>query len=294
MPVFNGAAYLGKAIDSILAQDFKDFEFVIVDDGSTDASPEVLKKYAAEDARIRIISRPNTGIVGALNDGVNAARAPLVARMDADDVCIPSRLRKQVEHMERHPRCVAVGSRILLIDADGWPICEMCQERTHSEIDEVNLRAGGAAMNHPSVMFRREVVRAVGGYRQDLIYAEDLDLWLRLAEIGELYNIPEVLVHYRMHAHSISHARALEQRKKWCRAVADARIRRGAPSQTELLPRDTVSRAVKVSDHHIRWAWQALMAGNVGTARKHAFQGLRRKPFSVESWRLAACAARGH
>ena len=209
-------------------------------------------------------------------------------------ITLASRLGKQVEHMEKHPRCVAVGSKILLIDADGWPICEMCQQRTHAEIDEVNLRAGGAAMNHPAVVFRREVVLKAGGYRQEMIYAEDLDLWLRLAEVGELYNLPEVLVHYRMHAQSISHARATEQRLKWCRAVADARKRRGAPSQLELLPADTVSRAVKVSDHHIRWAWQALMAGNVPTARKHAFAGLRMKPFSVESWRLAACAARGH
>jgi glycosyltransferase involved in cell wall biosynthesis len=294
MPVYNSAAYLAQAVESILAQDYRDFEFVIVDDGSTDASPQILGKYAAADARVRVVTRPNTGIVGALNDGLKAARAPLVARMDADDISMAARFGKQVEHMRKNPGCVAVGSKILLIDADGWPICEMCQQRTHKEIDEVNLRAGGAAINHPSVMYRREAVLKVGGYRQEMIYAEDLDLWLRLAEVGELYNLPEVLVHYRMHAQSISHARAIEQRHKWCRAVADARKRRGAPSPLDLLPADTVSRAVKVSDHHIRWAWQALMAGNVPTARKHAFTGLRMKPFSVETWRLAACAARGH
>ncbi len=294
MPVYNGVGYLGQAVESVLAQEFRDFEFVIVDDGSTDASPELLQRYAAADSRIRIIRRSNTGIVGALNDGLSAARAPLVARMDADDISLPSRLVRQVEHMARNPRCVAVGSRILLIDADGWPICQMCQQRTHAEIDEVNLRAGGAALNHPSVVFRRDAVLAAGGYRQEMIYAEDLDLWLRLAEVGELYNLPEVLVHYRMHAMSISHARAQEQRRKWCRAVEEARIRRGAPVQTVQFATDGISQPVTVSDHHIRWAWQALMAGNVGTARKHAFRGLRRKPFSVESWRLACCAARGH
>lgn len=293
MPVYNAGSYLEAAVESMLAQDFRDFEFVIVDDGSTDDSLRRLEAYAARDSRIRLVSRPNTGIVGALNDGLNNARAELIARMDADDVSLSSRLRVQREYLMAHRECVAIGSRILLMDGEGLPIREMCEERTHEEIDEANMRGGGAAMNHPSVMFRADAARRVGCYRQSMNYAEDLDLWLRLAEVGGLCNLPQVLVHYRMHAQSISHAKAREQRAQWRLAVEDAQKRRGiSVGDHHSLPAgDPVP--VTVAHHHIRWAWWALMAGNVRTARKHALAGLRLRPFSFEAWRLAACAVRG-
>jgi glycosyltransferase involved in cell wall biosynthesis len=291
MPVRNGGAFLSAAVESILNQNYADFEFVIVDDGSTDDSPRRLRDYAARDARIRLINGPAAGIVTALNTGLAAAQADLIARMDADDIAQPDRLRLQHEHFRLNPDCVAVGSRILLIDTEGWPIRLMCEERTHEEIDSANLRGGGAAMNHPAVTFRTAAFRAVGGYRQEMIYAEDLDLWLRLAEIGRLYNLPQVLTHYRMHAKSIGHARANEQHSQWRKAAAEALRRRGVRSEPPPLPEQ---KSETIADHHVRWAWWALMAGNVRTARKHALAGLRRKPLSIESWRLAACAVRGH
>jgi glycosyltransferase involved in cell wall biosynthesis len=291
MPVRNGGPYLSAAVESILAQDFTDFEFVIVDDGSTDATPQTLRSFAAGDSCIRIVTGPSAGIVAALNTGLAAARADLVARMDADDIALPNRLRLQHEHLAAHPDCVAVGSRILLIDSEGWPIREMCEERTHEEIDAANLRGGGAAMNHPAVMFRVPAFRAVGGYRQEMIYAEDLDLWLRLAEIGRLYNLPQVLMRYRMHAKSIGHTKANEQHNQWRRAADEALHRRGRPSSSTPAPEQ---RSETVADHHVRWGWWALMAGNIRTARKHALAALRRKPLSPQSWRLAACVVRGH
>ncbi len=296
MPVYNAGVFLAPAVESILAQDFHEFEFVIIDDGSTDKSPKLLQAFARLDSRIRVISRPNTGIVKALNDGLQAARAPFVARMDADDLSMSGRLRRQFDYLKAHEQCVAVGSRILLIDTEGWPICEMCQERTHEEIDSANLRGGGSAMNHPSVMFRTVAVRAIGGYRAELIYAEDLDLWLRLAEVGRLYNLPDVLLRYRMHAKSISHARSLEQHRKWRMAAEDAMRRRGDSSAQPTLADDGLvnEKATTEADNHIRWAWWALMSGNLRTARKHALAGLRCAPLSIESWRLACCVARGY
>lgn len=294
MPVYNSARHLPAAMESVLGQDFDDFEFVIVDDGSTDASLKLLQRYAAQDQRIRLISRPNTGIVGALNDGLAAARGEFVARMDSDDLCMPSRFTCQLEYLQHHQECLAVGSRILLIDEEGWPIRDMCTEQTHEEIDAMNLRGGGAAMNHPAVMFRTAVVRNLGGYRQELIYAEDLDLWLRLAEIGRLCNLPQALLHYRMHANSIGHARSAEQHRKWRMAAAEAKQRRGYAVDARLDAEQTGDKACSEAEHHIRWAWWALMAGNVRTARKHARAGVRLKPWSIESWRLACCAARGH
>src|SRR5262245_4670824 len=109
MPVYNAAAYVAQAVESIRAQTLGDFEFIIVNDGSTDRSPRLLEGFAARDSRIKLISRPNTGIVGALNDGVAAARGELIARMDADDVSLPTRLEKQVTFMRSHPQVVALG-----------------------------------------------------------------------------------------------------------------------------------------------------------------------------------------
>ena len=117
MPVYNAGRYLAAAVESMLAQDFGNFEFVIVDDGSTDDSPRQLEAFAGRDSRVKVISRANTGIVGALNDGVHAATADLIARMDADDLCTPNRLRVQRDYLLANPKCVAVGSRILLIDS---------------------------------------------------------------------------------------------------------------------------------------------------------------------------------
>ena len=116
LPVHNCERYVAEAIESILAQTFTDFEFLIVDDGSTDGTLPILNRFAARDSRIRVISRPNTGIVGALNEMLGLARADLVARMDADDVALPVRFERQVRYLDEHPECVMVGSRVTIID----------------------------------------------------------------------------------------------------------------------------------------------------------------------------------
>jgi len=149
-------------------------------------------------------------------------------------------------------------------------------------------------------MFRTAAARAVGAYRQEFIYAEDLDLWLRLAEIGELYNLPEVLMQYRMHAKSITTPgrtnNGANGASRWrmhniaAAALIRRRWRRGRRANTA----NGSPKEISVADHHVRWAWWALMAGNVSTARKHALAGLRRNPLSMESWKLACCAVRGH
>ncbi len=119
MPVYNTERYVAEAIESILAQTFGDFEFIIVNDGSTDDSLAILRRYEQQDQRIRLITRPNTGIVGALNDGLALARAELVARMDADDVSLPERLGKQRDFMSSHPGCVAMSTAYTIMDPDG-------------------------------------------------------------------------------------------------------------------------------------------------------------------------------
>ena len=139
MPVYNAARHLREAVQSVLRQTFRDFELVAVDDGSTDESPAVLREYAARDPRVRVVSRPNTGIVGALNDGLDAARGPLVARMDADDVCLPRRFERQAAFLRDNPACLVVGTRVRYTEPNGRPICDGPVRVTHEEIDAHQL-----------------------------------------------------------------------------------------------------------------------------------------------------------
>ena len=115
--------------------------------------------------------------------------------MDCDDICFPQRFEKQIAYLDSHPDCVAVGSRILLIDTEGLPICEFIDELTHDEIDTKHLSGvGGCQICHPSATMRREAVVRAGKYREGYAPAEDLDLFLRLAEIGKLANLPDILI----------------------------------------------------------------------------------------------------
>ncbi|HWE02304.1 MAG TPA: glycosyltransferase [Tepidisphaeraceae bacterium] len=291
MPLYNTERHLAAAIDSVLAQTFADFEIIAVDDGSTDGTLDILRRYESRDRRVRVLSRPNTGIVGALNDGLAMARAELIARMDGDDICLPGRFRKQVDYLAAHPECVLVGSQVLLIDPEGSPICAHLQTRyTHEEIDHDHLNRGWP-MVHPAVMMRREAVDRVGRYREKYKWLEDHDLFLRLAEIGKLANLPDTLLRYRLHFQSVCHTRHDVQGPLKLALYQETQQRRGGAAPPAELP---AASSKSPSEVHRLWAWWALKAGNVSTARKHAIKTVARAPFSAESWRIVACAARGH
>ena len=291
MPLYNTERHLRAALDSVLAQTFTDFEVIAVDDGSKDGTLAILREYEARDSRLRMISRPNTGIVGALNDGLAMARAEFIARMDGDDLCLPNRFAKQVDYLRQHPECVLVGSQVMLIDPEGDAICPHRQTRfTHEEIDHDHLNRGWPVI-HPAVMMRRNAVQTIGGYREQYKWLEDLDLFLRLAEIGKLANLPDTLLKYRLHFQSVCHTRYDIQGPLKMKLYAETRQRRGETvgDDTPKLPA-----AKSESEVHRMWAWWALKAGNVSTARKHALKTMQHAPFSGESWRIVACAVRGH
>lgn len=195
MPVYNGARFLREAIDSIRKQTLHDFEFIIIDDGSTDATPAILAGYAAHDARIRIESLPeNQGIVAALNYGCALARGRYLARMDADDISLPDRLRIQADYLDHHPEIGAVGTSVQHIDVHGTPGVIV-----HPPLSPglIRWRAFFASpMAHSSVMLRRALFEQVGGYDAGL--AQDYNLWLRMGAITDLANLPEVLLYYRL------------------------------------------------------------------------------------------------
>lgn len=212
MSVYNGARFLGPAIESVLAQTHRDFEFLIVDDGSSDGTAAILQDYACGDSRIRLILRENRGLVASLNELVHEARAPLLARMDADDLCLPSRLEKQVAFMHARPEYGVVGTWTLDIDEHGtrYPLKGHDHPETHAGFLEA-IEKDRPLLCHPAVMMRRAVVLSVGGYHAAFRHCEDYDLWLRLASVTKIGNLPERLLRYRHYPEQVSSRHVTEQ-----------------------------------------------------------------------------------
>lgn len=209
MAVFNGEAYLRRAVESVLSQTFEDFEFLIVEDGSTDSSPQILSSF--DDPRVHVISNGrNIGLAASLNVGLRISRGQFIARMDADDICTPGRLEKQVDVMRVNPRLAFVGSGYRMIDADGETVGTKI-----TALDEFQLRWVAlfhTPIAHPTTLVRRSVLS-----EYDLIYderyrsAQDYDFWLRILDHGEGSVLRDVLLDYRCHDDSISASQSLGQ-----------------------------------------------------------------------------------
>jgi glycosyltransferase involved in cell wall biosynthesis len=196
LPVRNGAAYLDEAIASICGQTFRDFELLVIDDGSDDESPAILAKHAAADGRVRALANPGAGLIAALNFGLRSASTELVARMDADDIALPTRFERQMARMAAEPDLLVLGTATRRIDARGNQLEVATPPADPADVARVLERVNAIA--HPTVVMRRSAVEAVGGYRRAYLRAEDYDLWLRLAERGKLANLQEPLLEYRI------------------------------------------------------------------------------------------------
>lgn len=295
MPIFNAEKYVDAAIESVLSQDFDDFELLLLNDGSTDGTLRRLEYFALRDDRCKLYSWPNRGVIATRNEGVQLAVANLLICVDADDICKPGRFSKQVAYMAKHPECVALGSRMMLIDAEGWPIAEvLAKERDHGAIDAAHLAGRGGSIAQPAAVIRKDALVKVGGYREDYPYAEDIDLFLRLAEMGRLANLNEVLLDYRQHLSSIGYRHRLIQQQSTRQAVIDAYKRRGLVNPTLGAQQGQSTKLPSLADIHRKWGWWALSAGNQKTAKKHAWKALTLAPFEMESLKLCACVLRGY
>jgi hypothetical protein len=203
LPVYNGEAHLEEAITSVLDQSLGDFEFIIVDDGSSDGTASILERYERKDPRIRVLEQDNSGLISALNRGCRLASAKYIARMDADDVCLPQRFARQWEYLEEHPQVGIVGTWIRNIKdgaaANDWrpPTRSKVLQWTHFF---------GVCVSHPTVLMRRELLERLEFYRPGAMHVEDVDLWLRASAITEFGNVPEVLLKYRALQGSVTHA----------------------------------------------------------------------------------------
>lgn len=290
MPAYNAERYISKAIESILGQDYTDFELIIIDDGSTDSTPAIIQRYAASDPRIRWRSRPNRGIVATRRELLHMCRGRYLAILDSDDVALPGRLARTVGHLESNPDCLAVGGAVEVIDADGDVICSWAQPPDHDTIDARMLGAPGLFMAASTTTMRTEWILKSGGYDPTAITsAEDLDLLLRLAEHGRLANLPETLAQYRLHFANESMASRQRQYEQRHRIVGQALARRGLSRPQEPFAPPAPESRVQT---HIKWAWWAISSSHPRTALKHAWKAVCHNPFSTTPWRCLLHAGR--
>ncbi len=236
MSVYDSARFLAPAIESILGQTYADFEFLILNDGSKDESAAIIDAYAAKDSRIRAIHRENRGLIVSLNQLLAEARAPLVARMDSDDISKPERFAKQIAFMNANPDYGVLGTWTEDMDEEGNSF--YLSGADHPTTNEEFQRTVGerSPLCHPSVMMRKELALKAGGYHGAFRHCEDYDLWLRLASQTKICSLPERLVRYRHSPGQVSSKHIVEQQM----GVAVSRLawqerRAGRPDPTEHL-----------------------------------------------------------
>lgn len=210
MPVYNSARYLPLAIESILNQTYRNFELIIVDDGSTDSSYRLISKKAEKDKRIIILrNKTNIGICQSLNKGLKQARGKYIARMDGDDWSYPDRLETQLTFMKSHADVVLCGSAIEVCDENLKVKNQRRYPLKDNKIREKILRLNPFA--HPAVMYLKEAVIKAGGYNEKLILVEDYDLYFRLGNIGKFANLSDTLLKLRLRKDSISNTNVTRQ-----------------------------------------------------------------------------------
>jgi glycosyltransferase involved in cell wall biosynthesis len=291
LPLYDGEAYIREAVDSVLAQTHRDFELLILDDGSRDGSLAIVQDFARRDPRVRVIARENRGLTATLNELLAAADGELVARMDADDVCLPDRFARQIAFLAEHPEVVCVGGDAEMIDEQGRFLTVLRLPEDDAEIQRQAL-VGYAPLFHPAAMIRRRVLVAIGGYRKEYWPAEDLDLWLRLGEAGALANLPGPVLRYRLHADSISATNVARQRQAARLSCEAAWQRRGITNgrfEASDIWRPTTDRHSQ-QRFMLRFGWWAFLNGQRATALVYGWRAVRKRPLSVESWRLVVCS----
>ncbi len=240
MSVYNGQKFLNEAIESILSQTFKAFEFIIVDDGSTDNSLEIIKSYAKIDKRIRIIkNKKNLGLTKSLNKALSAAKAKYIARQDSDDVSLPERLEKQYCFLETHKSYGLVGTGAIIIDSKARPIKKSFIIKNNAFI-KLYLRLGNCFF-HGSVMFRKSLFLKLRGYNEFFKRSQDYELWTRFALISKLYNLNSYLYLWRQTKKGISKANEEEQDRYAAVAALAYYLRRKSTNHSFLFWLDSSS-----------------------------------------------------
>lgn len=291
MPVYNTGAYVGPAIESILNQSLRELELIVADDGSDEETLAILRRHDGADPRLHIHFRPHAGLSPTRNFAVSQAQAPLVANLDSDDIALPQRLETQLAYMNAHPQCAVSGGHARQIDPEGLELGPLKVRTMHEQILEQLHWGRGSAINHTTCIFRKRWFDHVGGYDDSLTTGEDLDLYLKLAEHGELANLPDDLALVRRHLTSTTAISA-----PGAGTANKLRIVQAAYQRRGLNPDDVHIREFAYpsseADLLLSWIETATVYGCKPAARKYVRRYLRQNWANPRNlWRLASLKA---
>lgn len=297
MGVYNGERHLAKGLKSILCQTLTDFEFIIINDGSTDKTGEILDRAANQDTCIKVIHRENAGLTKSLIHGCELARGKYIARQDADDYSYPERIERQFKHLESNPDVVMVSCWGNITGPQGELLSEIRRSTDDAEATALLLNDMVGPAGHGSVMFRKAAYESVGGYRPAFYFAQDNDLWLRLCQKGKIAYVPKILYSYQMSTESISGG--LHGAKADYIALVDLcyRLRKEGKSDTELIQAFTEQQAnrphpVSISSGQKKkssfrtnyFIGRCLIKNEDHRAFGYFLRSLRDKPVSILAW----------
>lgn len=292
MAAYNAGTALLATLDSILSQGDVALEFIIVDDGSTDGTSQLLEEYAAADRRIKIIHQENRGLTLALINGCSSARGAYIARQDAGDISHPYRLAKQLSCMNKyHAALVSCGTRYVGPNGEYlYDVVPSSQEATAS-LRTFDIKEVRGPSHHGSTLFPRKLYEKVGGYRPEFYFGQDLDLWLRLAEHGKHYVVPQVLYHASLKPESISGLYRKEQVKLTRIMLEATSLRQRNLSEYPAL---TEAMAIRPKERHagsrpdlaqaLYFIGACLRKQGDGRARDYFRKSLRTYPLHLRSW----------
>ncbi len=245
MPVYNGEKYLKESMDSILGQTFKDFEFLIINDGSTDNSQRIIESYT--DPRIRLINQDNQGLSTTLNNGIDLSLGEFIARMDQDDISIKSRLYEQVKFMDSNLEVGVCGSYAVIINEVGLTIGSITHYLKHEEIKAQLLF--GSPLAHPTVIFRRSILQ-INNLKYLDIKSEDYDLWVRCSEFTQLANVNKFLFKYRFGNGDSQKLHKKEYNISALHIIKQNLLRLGDFSETEIYTHESMYESSYVPDKY--------------------------------------------
>jgi glycosyltransferase involved in cell wall biosynthesis len=292
MSVYNDAAELRRSVDSILSQEGVNLELIVIDDGSTDHSATILQEYAGKDERVRVINQENKGLTRALSVGCAAARGEFIARQDAGDISLPGRLTKQLDLIRQNPDSAFVSCGTRFVGPKGEHLYEVSRATgdATAHLLTLNEHEIRGPSSHPSTLFSRRLYERAGGYRSAFYFAQDLDLWIRLAELGKHVVISEVLYEASVTVESISGSHRKEQVALTAIILEGARLRRQGLSEQQILdqaesvkPYGNESSGRIVRARAFYFIGSCLMRRKNPQAAYYFRQALKACPFHVKS-----------
>jgi glycosyltransferase involved in cell wall biosynthesis len=296
LPVYNGERYIVQSVESILKQSYRDFELIVINDGSTDRTSYLIKGIS--DTRIVLIEQENQGLTWTLNNTLKVIKGEYIARQDADDLSHPERFFRQVEFLDSHPEVGLVGSVCLCLDEEGEVIGQTPPLTDAKRLKKILMERGNPFV-HGSVMFRKECIGKVGGYRVEMDRAEDYDLWLRISEYYEIAKLKEPLYLWRWSQSGISLTKMeyLEKKARLARMLAEERRKKGRDSLQTGLKQEFFQEQMKEDlsdsqrDEKARQAYYYYRLGHAAfygrlypRARKNFLRSLRLNPLDLKAW----------